>query len=110
MMSHVVHIPQETFLEIEKAMKEYESPKEGFAEGIRRSLSKCVGIFGLFKLGAFSKLLTEMNDVGLVKLPRTVGSGLDFGAIASILKDGMIGLTNAGQTLFGGFRNSDEGK
>lgn len=95
------------FLEIEKAMQEYESPKDGVVEGVRRALAKCVGLFGIFKLGAFVRMLSEMNDVGLIQLPVSLRSGIDFGAIGELLRGGAVSLTKAGSRFFEGYKSAD---
>jgi hypothetical protein len=97
------------FLEIENALQEFEDPRQAIVEGIKRAFAKCIGIFGLFKLGAFIALLNEMNEVGLVNMPTPIRAGLDLAAIGSMLRDGFISLTKAGGRFFEDMkRASDE--
>ncbi|TFG30535.1 hypothetical protein EU528_08135 [Candidatus Thorarchaeota archaeon] len=88
-----------TFLEIEKALAEFEDPKEAIIEGIKRAFSRCIGIFALHRLGAFLQLIREMNDIGMIKAPISDG-GIDIMAITNMLKDGFISVTKAGQAFF----------
>ena len=88
-----------TFLEIEKALAEFEDPKVAIIEGIKRAFSKCIGILALYRLGAFVQLLREMNDLGMIKVPIS-DAGIDLVALTSMLKDGFISVTKAGQDFF----------
>ncbi len=98
-----------SFLHIENALSEFEDPKEGLVEGIKRALSSCVGLLALYRLGAFIQLLGEMNDIGMVKIPAPLSSGgLNLAAIGAMLRDGFVSLTKAGSTLLDGFYNNDE--
>jgi hypothetical protein len=96
-----------TFLEIEKALEEFEDPKVAVIEGIKRAFSKCIGLLALYRLGAFIQLLREMNDLGLIKLPISE-TGIDFVAISNMLRDGFISLTKAGQEFFNRLYSSDD--
>ena len=88
-----------TFLEIEKALAEFEDPKVAIIEGIKRAFSKCIGILALYRLGAFVQLLREMNDLGIIKVPIS-DTGIDLVALTNMLKDGFISVTKAGQEFF----------
>jgi len=88
-----------TFLEIEKALAEFEDPKVAIIEGIKRAFSKCIGIIALYRLGAFVQLLREMNDLGIIKVPIS-DTGIDLVALTNMLKDGFISVTKAGQAFF----------
>jgi len=96
------------FLEIEKALQEFENPRDAIVEGVKRAFAKCVGILGLFKLGAFIALLNEMNEVGLVNMPTPMRAGLDLVAIGNMLKDGFISLTKAGSRFFEGMKDATD--
>jgi len=90
-----------TFLEIEKALAEFENPKDAILEGIKRAFTKCVGILALHRLGAFIQLLGEMNDIGMLKTP--IGStGVNLVAIGNLLRDGVVTVTKAGIEFFAG--------
>ena len=88
-----------TFLEIEKALAEFEDPKVAVVEGIKRAFSKCVGLLALYRLGAFLQLLGEMNDIGIITAPISK-TGIDFVAIGNMLRDGFISVTKAGREFF----------
>ncbi len=88
-----------TFLEIEKALAEFEDPKVAIIEGIKRAFAKCVGILALYRIGAYMQLLREMNDIGMIKVPIS-DSGIDIVAIGNMLKDGFVSVTQAGQDFF----------
>ncbi|MFW9843729.1 MAG: hypothetical protein ACFFEV_04070 [Candidatus Thorarchaeota archaeon] len=88
-----------TFLEIEKALEEFENPKTAVIEGIKRAFSKCIGVLALYRLGAFMQLLREMNDLGMIKLPIS-DAGVDLVALTNMFKDGIISVTKAGQKYF----------
>jgi len=92
-----------TFLEIEKALAEFENPKDAILEGIKRAFVKCVGILALHRLGAFIQLLGEMNDIGMLKAP--IGSaGVNIAAIGNLLRDGIVSVTKAGREFFAGLQ------
>ncbi|MFW9957061.1 MAG: hypothetical protein ACFFCT_03230 [Candidatus Odinarchaeota archaeon] len=91
-----------TFLEIEKALAEFDDPKQAVVEGVKRAFAKCVGLFALYRLNAFIQLLGEMNDIGMLKVPIT-STGLNLTAISNLLKDGIISVTKAGHDFFSGF-------
>jgi len=88
-----------TFLEIEKALAEFEDPKIAIIEGMKRAFTKCVGILALYRLGAFVQLLTEMNDIGMIKAPIS-SSGIDLIALGNMLKEGVVTVTKTGQDFF----------
>jgi hypothetical protein len=93
-----------SFLQIENALSEFDDPKDGFIEGVKRAFSNCIGILALYRLGAFIKLLGEMNDLGIVKIPAALSSGgVNLAAIGVMLRDGFVSLTKAGSTLLDGF-------
>jgi hypothetical protein len=105
---HFVDSPDEneitmccTFLEIEKALAEFDDSKVAVVVGIKRAFTKCVGLFALHKLSAFIQLLGEMNDIGILKAPIT-SSGLNLASIGNILKEGVISVTNVGLEFFSG--------
>jgi len=88
-----------TFLEIEKALAEFEDPRVAIVEGIKRAFTKCVGILALYRLGAYLQLLKEMNDIGMIKAPIS-DTGIDIVAIGNMLRDGFVSVTKAGQDFF----------
>lgn len=96
------------FLEIERALREYDNPREGIIEGIKRAFTKCVGIFALYRLGAFIVLLNEMNSVGLVKMSMPLRAGLSIATIGEMLRDGFLSVTKAGAQFFAGMKSSDK--
>ncbi|MFX1369181.1 MAG: hypothetical protein ACFFAY_11320 [Promethearchaeota archaeon] len=96
------------FLEIERALKEFDDPRAAIIEGIKRAFAKCVGIWGLFRLGAFIALLNEMNDVGLVNMPTPIRAGLNLAAIGEMLKEGFISITKAGSSFFAGMQSASD--
>jgi hypothetical protein len=98
-----------TFLEIEKALAEFEDPKVAVVEGIKRAFSKCIGILALYRLNAFIQLLREMNDLGMIKVPIS-DAGIDLVAITNLLKDGFISVTKTGQAFFGKLYRKDSSK
>jgi len=91
-----------TFLEIESALKEFEDPRKGVVEGVKRALTKCVGIFGLYRLGALVQLLLEMNQIGLLRLGQPLGESLNLGRLNALLQEGLISLTDMGKNLIQG--------
>ncbi len=98
-----------SFLHIENALSEFEDPKEGLIEGIKRAFSNCVGLLALYRLGAFIQLLGEMNDIGMVKIPTPLSSGgLNLAAIGAMLQEGFVSLTKAGSALLNGFYSDDD--
>ncbi|MHA2026756.1 MAG: hypothetical protein ACW98U_12720 [Candidatus Thorarchaeota archaeon] len=93
-----------SFLHIENALSEFEDPKQGIVEGVKRALTNCVGLLALYRLGAFIQLLGEMNDIGLVNVPAPLTSGgINLAAIGTMLHDGFVSLTKAGAALLDGF-------
>jgi len=88
-----------TFLEIEKALAQYEDPKVAIIEGMKQAFAKCIGILALFRLGAFVQLLIEMNDIGMIKAPIS-SSGIDLVTLRNMLKEGVVSVTKAGQEFF----------
>jgi hypothetical protein len=94
------------FSEIENAMKEFDDPKTGLIEGIKRALTNCVGLFALHRLGALVQLLSEMNKVGLVNLGAPLEGGFNFSAVTQMLRDGFLSLTQSGQSFFEGLRKT----
>ena len=88
-----------TFLEIEKALAEFDDPKVAIIEGIKRAFAKCVGILALYRIGAYMQLLREMNDIGMIKAPIS-DTGIDLVAIGNMLRDGFVSVTKAGQDFF----------
>ena len=91
-----------TFLEIEKALAEFDDPKVAVIEGIKRAFGKCVGLLALHRLGAFIQLLGEMNDIGLVNAP-TSTTGINIANLGALLKDGFVSVTKVGKAFFDGF-------
>lgn len=88
-----------TFLEIEKALAEFEDPKVAIVEGIKRAFTKCVGLLALYRIGAYMQLLKEMNDIGMIKAPIS-DAGIDLVAIGNMLRDGFVSVTKTGQEFF----------
>jgi hypothetical protein len=98
-----------SFLHIENALSEFEDPKVGIIEGVKRALSNCVGLLALYRLGAFIQLLGEMNDIGMVSIPAPLTSGgVNMAAIGAMLHDGFVSLTKAGAALLDGFYAEEE--
>ncbi|MFQ5833795.1 MAG: hypothetical protein ACE5H4_13895 [Candidatus Thorarchaeota archaeon] len=97
-----------TFLEIERAFQEFESPREGLIEGMKRAFGNCVGLLALHRLAAYIQLLNEMNNVGLVSMPTALSAGLNIASVGTMLKDGFVSLTKAGKSLFSGMGESHE--
>ncbi|MHA1862894.1 MAG: hypothetical protein ACTSWA_03920 [Candidatus Thorarchaeota archaeon] len=95
-----------TFLEIEKALAEFEDPKVAIIEGIKRAFTKCVGLLALYKIGAYMQLLKEMSDIGIIKAPIS-DTGIDLVAIGDMLRDGFVSVTKAGQDFFSKFYTSN---
>lgn len=96
------------FSEIESAIQEFDDPKVGLIEGIKRALARCIGLFALYRLGALVKLLSEMNEVGLVNLGAPISGGFNLSAITQMLRDGFLSLTRSGQSFFEGLRKSKD--
>ncbi len=88
-----------TFLEIEKALAEFDDPKVAIITGIKRAFTKCVGFLVLYKIEAFIQLLKEMNDIGIIKAPIS-DTGIDFVSIGNMLRDGFVSVTKSGQDFF----------
>ncbi|MHA1613569.1 MAG: hypothetical protein ACTSYJ_01915 [Candidatus Thorarchaeota archaeon] len=88
-----------TFLEIEKALAEFDDPKVAIVEGIKRAFTRCVGLLALYKIGAFMQLLKEMSDIGMIKVPRS-DTEIDLVAIGNMLRDGFVSVTKVGQDFF----------
>ncbi|MHA3964783.1 MAG: hypothetical protein AM325_014730 [Candidatus Thorarchaeota archaeon SMTZ1-45] len=96
-----------SFLQIEQALNEFEDPKKGIAEGVKRAFFGCVGFLALYRLGAYLQLLGEMNDIGMVRIPISLSS-INVATIGKMLQDGFVSLTNAGKKLLEGFHSSKE--
>jgi hypothetical protein len=96
------------FSEIETAIREFDDPRTGLTEGIKRALTRCIGLFALHRLGALVTLLDEMNEVGLVNLGGHFKSGFNLGAITHMLRDGFLTLTQSGQSFFEGLRKNKD--
>ena len=96
-----------SFLQIEQALNEFEDPREGMVEGVKRAFSKCVGLLALYRLGAYLQLLGEMNDIGMVQTPVSLSS-INIATIGKMLQDGFVSLTKAGRKLLKGFHPSNE--
>lgn len=95
-----------SFLQIERALNEFEDPRKGIVEGVKRAFSNCVGILALFRLGAYLQLLGEMNDIGMVKFPVSLSS-INVVTIGKMLQDGFVSITKAGKKIFDGAHPSD---
>lgn len=95
-----------TFLEIEKALAEFDDPRDAIVEGIKRAFTKCVGLFTIYRLGAFIQLLGEMNDIGMLKAPVT-SAGLNLATIGNLLRDGIVSVTKAGQQFFASYYSKE---
>lgn len=98
-----------TFREIERAMMQHEDPKTGLIDGIRTALAGCVGVYAIFRLGAFLQLLGEMNDVGMVSLPAAARSGISIQSMLDVLSKGFVSLTSAGKSFMEGFNKARTG-
>jgi len=96
-----------TFKEIEGALQEYNDPREGIVEGLKRAFTRCVGIFALHRLGTYLKLLTEMNDVGIITVPTSLRDGLNLGTIGQMLQDGFVSITKKGSEMFKGWGQTE---
>ena len=97
-----------TFLQIEQALSETDNVRDGVIEGVRRSLTNCVTLFTLYRLGSLIKLLLEMSEVGLVTVPVSLKDGLNLGAIGAMLNNGVVSLTEAGCGLMERMKDSQE--
>jgi hypothetical protein len=97
-----------TFLELERALREFEDPRQGLIEGIKRAFNKCVGILGILRMFAFVQLINEMKDVGLVSMPTPLRAGLNLVSLGEMLRDGFVSMTKAGKTFFDGMASDDE--
>ncbi|MFO7836003.1 MAG: hypothetical protein R6V83_05060 [Candidatus Thorarchaeota archaeon] len=91
-----------TFLEIESALNEYDDPRKGVVEGVKRALTKCVGILGIYRLGALIQLLFEMNQIGLLRLGQSIGDSINLERLTALLQEGLISLTDMGKKLIQG--------
>ncbi|MBD3407452.1 MAG: hypothetical protein GF411_15145 [Candidatus Lokiarchaeota archaeon] len=96
------------FLEIERALAEFDDPRQAIVEGIKRAFNKCVGIFALHRLGAFVKLLMEMNQVGMIRLPESFREGINLASINDLLRGGFVSLTKFGQSVVEGFQRTQD--
>jgi hypothetical protein len=96
-----------SFLQIERALNEFEDPRKGMVEGVKRAFSNCVGLLALYRLGAYLQLLSEMNDIGMVRIPISLSS-INVATIGKLLQDGFVSLTKAGKKLLEGTHSSDE--
>jgi hypothetical protein len=96
------------FKEIEAALIEFQDPRTGLIEGLKRAFTRCVGLLQLYRLAAFIKLLIEMNDIGMINIPPSLREGLNLGTIGQILQDGFVKITKAGSSLFEGYREAAE--
>jgi hypothetical protein len=91
-----------TFLEVERALQEFENPRDGLIEGMKRAFGKCVGLLALHRLVAYVQLLNEMNNVGLVSMPSPLSASPNIASIGNKLRDGFVSITRAGKSFFGG--------
>jgi hypothetical protein len=96
------------FSEIENAIREFDDPRTGLIEGIKRAITRCIGLFALHRLGHLANLISEMNEVGLVNLGAPLSGGFNLGAITQMLRDGFLSLTQTGQSFFEGLRKSED--
>ncbi len=96
-----------TFKELESAFKEFENPREALIEGLKRAFSGCIGIFALHRLSTFISLMGEMDNVGMIRIPSALRSGLNIANIGTLLSEGFASLTEGGKNLLSGFRNSE---
>lgn len=94
------------FLEFEKALGEFDNPKDALIEGIKRAFTRCVGILALYRLGAFIQLLSEMDQVGLIQLSTSLEK-IGLGNLPALLRDGFVTVTNFGKTLFQGYQDAE---
>ena len=95
-----------SFLQIERALSEFEDPRKGIVEGVKRAFSNCVGILALYRLGAYLQLLAEMNDIGMVNFPVSLSS-INIATFGKILQDGFVSLTKAGKKILDGVHPPD---
>ena len=95
---------------MERALGEFEDPRQGIVEGAKRALTKCVGIFALHRLGAYLQLLNEMQKVGLIRLPQPISEGLNIATITQMLQKGFLSLTDIGQNLIKGLSREEPEK
>jgi len=96
-----------SFLQIERALKEFEDPRKAMMEGAKRAFTNCVGFLALYRLGAYLQLLGEMSDIGMVQIPVSL-SAINITSIGKILQDGFVSLTKAGKKLLEGVHSSGE--
>ncbi|MFX0107076.1 MAG: hypothetical protein ACFE7R_02235, partial [Candidatus Hodarchaeota archaeon] len=85
-------------------LKEYEDPRQGIIEGARRAFTKCIGLLGIHRLGAFVQLLNEMRDVGLIQMPAPLKVSLNLASLGKMIQDGFLKLTGAGKAFFEGMQ------
>jgi len=111
---HFMDMPDEnaqtmccSFLHIERALNEFEDPREGIVTGVKRAFTECVGILALYRLGAYLQLLGEMNDIGMVQIPVSLSS-INIATIGKMLQDGFVSLTKAGKRLLEGAHTTDQ--
>ena len=95
-----------SFLQIERALSEFEDPRKGIVEGVKRAFSNCVGLLALYRLGAYLQLLGEMNDIGMVNIPVSLSS-INIATFGKILQDGFVTLTKAGKKILDGVQPPD---
>jgi hypothetical protein len=95
-----------SFLQIERALSEFEDPREGIVEGVKRAFSNCVGLLALYRLGAYLQLLGEMNDIGMVNFPVSLSS-INITTFGKILQDGFVSLTKTGKKILDGVHPPD---
>lgn len=95
-----------SFLQIERALSEFEDPRKGIVEGVKRAFSNCVGLLALYRLGAYLQLLGEMNDIGMVNFPVSLSS-INIATFGKILQDGFVSLTKAGKKILDGVQPPD---
>ncbi|OLS31127.1 MAG: hypothetical protein ThorAB25_04970 [Candidatus Thorarchaeota archaeon AB_25] len=95
-----------SFLQIERALSEFEDPRKGIVEGVKRAFSNCVGLLALYRLGAYLQLLGEMNDIGMVNIPVSLSS-INIATFGKILQDGFVSLTKAGKKILDGVQPPD---
>lgn len=96
-----------SFLQIERALSEFEDPRKGIVEGVKRAFSNCVGLLALYRLGAYLQLLGEMNDIGMVNFPVSLSS-INIATFGKILQDGFVSLTKAGKKILDGVQPPDQ--
>ena len=95
-----------SFLQIERALSEFDDPRKGMVEGVKRAFSNCVGLLALYRLSAYLQLLGEMNDIGMVNFPVSLSS-INIATFGKILQDGFVSLTKAGKKILDGVHPPD---